>query len=396
MSDPARLRTRAPGEHLLRTRPLVMLCGPPRVGKSTACRSLASSLLDWDDSEDRRVFLRGAAAVLEHLGRPRARDAIVGFDNLCRYRKWREFLRDFRARSGPQMRLIVTNDAAPEVERPGPAGPRIRCAYLRIHPWSVGECVREDWSATLIHPAAAVDEADWAALLDHGGFPEPFIRRDPAFTRQWHSVGVPRASGAAVQEAAPLHDPVGLQSLAGLLAAYSSCSLVYSDFSRELGVTVETVTRWVDLLSRLHYGFCVRPWFTRVVKALRREPKWFLRDWSGLTDPVARQKTFVACHLLKAVESWSDLGLGRFALRYVRDKLGREVDFLVTRNDRPWFLVTVGNARRQSECLARFQSAIRARHAFQLVFDAPFVSTDCFSLPGPTLVPARTLLSQLP
>jgi hypothetical protein len=181
-----------------------------------------------------------------------------------------------------------------------------------------------------------------------------------------------------------------------MLAPHSSAALVYSEFSRGLGVTVETVTRWVDLLARLHYGFCVRPWFTRVAKALRREPKWFLRDWSGVTDPVARQKTFVACHLLKAVESWSDLGLGRFGLRYVRDKLGREVDFLVTRNDRPWFLVAVGEHHRQSECLARFHSATRARHALQLAFDAPFVNIDCFGSPEPAVVSARALLSQLP
>jgi hypothetical protein len=32
------------------------------------------------------------------------------------------------------------------------------------------------------------------------------------------------------------------------------------------------------------------------------------------------------------VEGWTDLGLGRFELRYVRDKQQREVDFLVVRD----------------------------------------------------------------
>lgn len=391
MNELARPRTHGLIERLLRTRPLVMLCGPPRVGKSTACQSLTSSLLSWDDSADRRLLVQGAAAVVAHLGRALTRHATVGFDDLCRYRKWREFLEDFRARCGRHTRLVVTTDAAPETQHPGPA--RNRSTWLHVHPWSVGECVHPHWSAALLHPPGALDEGDWAALVEHGGFPEPFMRRDPTFSRQWHAA---RASGA-LQGRAPLHDPVGLQGLAGMLAPHSACSLVYSEFSRELGVTVETVTRWVDVLSRLQYGFCVRPWFTRVAKALRREPKWFLRDWSDVSDPVARQKTFVACHLLKAVESWSDLGLGRFGLRYVRDKLGREVDFLVTRDDRPWFLVAVGNDHRPSECLARFQSATRARHAFQLVFDAPFLDTDCFAgSPGPAVVAARTLLSQLP
>jgi hypothetical protein len=68
------------------------------------------------------------------------------------------------------------------------------------------------------------------------------------------------------------------------------------------------VRRWVDLLERLHFGFRVRPWFTNVSKALRKEPKWFLRDWSGIDEPGARAETFVACHLLKAVEGWTDMG----------------------------------------------------------------------------------------
>ena len=39
-----------------------------------------------------------------------------------------------------------------------------------------------------------------------------------------------------------------------------------------------------------------------------------------------------SCHLLKAVEGWSDLGMGTFELRYLRDKQQREVDFVVIRD----------------------------------------------------------------
>ena len=108
-------------------------------------------------------------------------------------------------------------------------------------------------------------------------------------------------------------------------------------------MSVDTVTRWVGLLVELQYGFCVRPWYSGVPKALRKEPRWFLRDWSAALDPSARMRTLVACHLLKAVEGWTDLGFGRFELRYVRDKLQREVDFLVLRDRKPWFLVAVAD-----------------------------------------------------
>jgi hypothetical protein len=159
------------------------------------------------------------------------------------------------------------------------------------------------------------------------------------------------------------------------------------------------VKRWLDLLVDLQYGFCVRPWSTGVPKALRKEPRWFLRDWSAVLEPAARIRTLIACHLLKAVEGWADLGFGQFELRYVRDKLKREVDFLVLRDRRPWFLVAVAPDRpghvAVAPALAYFQRMTRARHAFQLVLDGSFSGADCFAQSEPAVVSARTLLSQL-
>jgi predicted AAA+ superfamily ATPase len=73
-----------------------------------------------------------------------------------------------------------------------------------------------------------------------------------------------------------------METLMQLLAERSAQQLVYSGLAREIQVSVDTVKRWIDLLARLHYGFMVRPWLTNVAKALRKEPKSFQRDWSGV------------------------------------------------------------------------------------------------------------------
>jgi hypothetical protein len=121
-----------------------------------------------------------------------------------------------------------------------------------------------------------------------------------------------------------------------------------------------------------------------------------LRDWAEVSDPGARAETFIACHLLKAVEGWTDLGLGNFELRYLRDKEKREVDFLVIRNRKPWFLVEVKKADgRLDPNLGYFQRQLKALHAFQVVLETAYVQADCFKHNGPTVVPALTFLSQL-
>jgi predicted AAA+ superfamily ATPase len=393
MAEQARYHDQVLREHLGRAR-TVIVGGPRQVGKTAACSALSPKYLDWNDVTDRLVILRGSEAIIKHLGleRLREREATVVIDNLHGHRNWKGLLRNLSARYGARLRLVVTTLDVPRGPR---SGLPVSSHVLRIHPWSVGECARTVPADSPVRAPAAISDADWAALLEHGGFPEPFAKRDPRFTRRWYAKRQQELLESDLLRLAAVRNPAIVQMLALLLAERSATRLVYSELSRELGVSVDTIRRWMGLLVGLQYGFCVRPWFSRVPKALRKEPKWFLRDWSGITQPLARGQTFVACQLLKAVEGWTDLGFGRFELRYVRDKSKREVDFLVMRDRRPWFLVALADNEVMSPALRHFQDCTRAPHAFHVVLDGPFSATDCFELTEPAVVSARTLLSQL-
>ena len=88
---------------------------------------------------------------------------------------------------------------------------------------------------------------------------------------------------------------------------------------------------------------------------------------------------------------------GRIYTAILRDTQKREVDFLVVRDGQPWFLVEAKDASTAlSPSLAHFQKQTGAPHAFQAVVQLPYVQADCFAVHTPTVVPARTLLSQLP
>jgi uncharacterized protein len=273
-----------------------------------------------------------------------------------------------------------------------------RYLLYRMYPLSVAESLRTALPVHEIQAPTEVASADWDALWEHGGFPEPFLRRDSRFTRRWRSL---RQAGAVV-ERRPTRGRAGersgtMETLMQLFAERSAQQLVYSSLAREIQVSVDTVKRWIDLLARLQYGFMVRPWFKNVAKALRKEPKWFQRDWSWLADDGARAETLVACHLLKAVEGWTDLGFEDFELRYLRDKQRREVDFLVVRNRKPWFIAEVKLGETSlSPALAYFQAQTKAAHAFQVVMTLGYQSADCFAVHRPVVVPAKTFLRQLP
>lgn len=398
MSERLRLYSAVLQDHLLKNRQMARIAGPRQVGKTTVCRSLSDAYLNWDNADDRRSLLRGPASLagLLQLDRLRARPPVAVLDELHKYPKWKGLLKGFFDTHGDRVRLLVTGSSRLDVFRRGGDSLMGRYLLYRMHPWSVGECLRTDLPVREIQPPREVAVADWDALWEHGGFPEPFLRRDSRFTRRWRSLRQEQLSREDLREVAHITDLGTMETLMQLLAERSAQPLVYSNLAQEIQVAVDTTKRWIDLLGRMHYGFMVRPWFKNVAKALRKEPKWFLRDWSGLADDGARAETFVACHLLKAVEGWTDLGLGDFELRYLRDKQKREVDFLIVRDRQPWFLVEVKlTDAGLSPSLAHFQSQTKAVHAFQIVLNLPYEPADCFKVNHPVVVPAKTFLSQL-
>ena len=131
--------------------------------------------------------------------------------------------------------------------------------------------------------------------------------------------------------------------------------------------------------------------------SLIKEPVLYFWDWSIIEDEGAKFENFVASHLLKFVHYNTDIGNGDYDLHFIRDKEKREVDFLVTRNQKPWFLIEAKCSANEklSPNLKYFQEQIKCPHAFQIVRDFDFVNKDCFEHHDPIIVPAKTFLSQL-
>lgn len=384
--------------HLGEYRQMAFVSGPRQVGKTTVCEGASSVYWNWDNTDDRRLILAGPAAMAAELGldQLRAKPPVVTFDELHKYPKWKGLLKGFFDSYGKKVKTIVTGSSRLDVFRRG--GDSLMGRYLpyRMHPWSVAECLHTDLPASPVRAAKNISDDDWNALREHGGFPEPFLKRDARFTRRWGTLRQEQLSKEDLREVSQVQDLGAIEVLMRILAERSGQQLVFANLAAEVGASVNSAKRWVDLLERLHYGFLVRPWFKNVTKALRKEPKWFLRDWSGIDDAGARAETFAACHLLKAVEGWTDMGLGNFSLHYLRDKMKREVDFLVVRDRKPWFLAEVKHSDMSlSPALAHFREETKAAHAFQVVMEMPFVGADCFKQTDPVVVPARTFFSQL-
>jgi predicted AAA+ superfamily ATPase len=396
-----RLYERLFAEHLREHRQMVLVAGPRQVGKTTTCRTLASErgYLNWDDQDHRRLILQGPGAVAAHVGLERLGPGrpVVVFDELHRYGRWKTFLKGFFDTWGERARIIVTGSSRLDVYRRGGDSLMGRYFLYRMHPLSVGELVDPTVPSDPVRRLPRQLAADaWTALWEHGGFPEPFVRRDRRFSNRWQRLRVQQLVREDIRDLTRIQEIDRIEVLVALLAERSGTQLSYSSLAGEVQVSVDTMRRWLAVLGTLHHGFLVRPWFKNVTRSLRKEPKWYCTDWSTVADPGRRAETLVAGHLLKAVHLWTDLGLGRYELRYLRDRQKREVDFVIVRDGRPWILIEVKLAEeRLDPALRYFQEHTGAQHAFQAVLEMPWVEADCFARTDPCTVPARTLLSQL-
>lgn len=386
--------------HFTQGRQMAFVSGPRQVGKTTVCRKDAA-YLNWDNLDDRRLINAGPRAVVERVSQGPApasgRRRRLVLDELHKDRRWKTFVKGFFDSYGDDFEIIVTGSSRMDVYIRGGDSLMGRYFPYRMHPFTVAECVRTDCPDAPVRPPMPISEDDWAALWEHGGFPEPFLRREPTITRRWRETRLSQMEGQEIRTLEGLRDYARVEQLLLILQERSACQLNYSELAQGVQVSSPTIKNWIRLLEQLHQGFRLTPWTRSIARSLRKEPKWFLRDWSGVADPGRRAETLLACHLLKAAEGWSDLGFGKFTLHYLRDKRKAEVDFLMARDGEPWMLVEAKvGAGALSPSLVRFQQATGAPHAFQVVLDAPYEAADCFAEVGQArVVPGRTFLSQL-
>jgi hypothetical protein len=119
-------------------------------------------------------------------------------------------------------------------------------------------------------------------------------------------------------------------------------------------------------------------------------PKAYLWDWSEVEAPGPRFANLVALHLLKWCHFLQDHEGYRVDLHYLRDRTGREVDFLVTHGRRPWFAVEARlTGTSIDSSLVYFRERLKIPFAYQVVLDA----TRDVVQDGVRCLPAATFLS---
>ncbi len=389
--------------HFLENNQIAIVSGARQVGKTTLARDIHNPdnvfYLNWDDFNDRELLLKGSQSIAEYVGLDKltSQKSLVIFDEIHKFSKWKQLVKGFYDRYGKECHILVTGSARMDVFKKGGDSLMGRYFNYRLHPLSVSELLNRPLPTTELHKPSQLAGTDFQSLLSFGGFPEPFLKKSERFFNRWSQLREQQLLKEDIRELTQVQELAQLETLAILLKGQIGQLTSYTSLAKKVRVSVDTIRRWIKILESLYYCYSIRPWTNNVARSLLKEPKYYLWDWSQCTDIGARNENFIASHLLKAIHMWTDQGIGKYELYFLRDKDKREVDFLVTKNQKPWFMVEVksSNNDRLSPHLEVFQKQLNVDHVFQVSIDSDFINKDVFSIHRPTIVPAKTFLSQL-
>ena len=389
--------------HFSEHQQMAIVSGPRQVGKTTLAQSIQDSknthYFNWDDYNDRERLLAGGQSIASHMHLERLRDQkpLVVFDEIQKFSGWKQIVKGFYDHYKDQCHILITGSARMDVYKKGGDSLMGRYFNYRLHPLSVGELIKNANAETEICPPKKILNKDYDALLKWGGFPEPFLKNDKRFYNRWSRLREQLLLQEDIRELTNVQELGQLELLALLLKNQSGQLTSYSSLARKVRVSVDTIRRWITILESLYYCYSIRPWTKNVTRSLLKEPKYYLWDWSQCSEVGARNENFIASHLLKAVHMWTDQGMGEYGLHFLRDKDKNEVDFLITKDTKPWIMIEVKTSMKEklSFKLEKFAAQVNPKHIFQVAIEANYIDKDVFQTNQPLIIPAKSFLSQL-
>jgi predicted AAA+ superfamily ATPase len=137
----------------------------------------------------------------------------------------------------------------------------------------------------------------------------------------------------------------------------------------------------------MYVCFRVAPLGAPKIRAVKKERKLYLWDWSTVEDPGPRFENLVGAQLLKYCHFIEDTEGWPMELRYVRDSDRREMDFVVVRKRKPLFAVECKLSDRHVDSSLAYFAARTSIPRFFLVHlgKAHFERGKLTVLPFPTL-----------
>jgi uncharacterized protein len=308
-------------------RKIVLLTGPRQTGKTTLAKMLEKSFdyFNYDNPEHRLSLMEKSW--------DRAKPLVI-FDELHKMKNWKSWLKGIYDTEVIPPSLIVTGSAKLDVYKKVGDSLAGRFFEFRLHPLDLKEIKRE------LGPDKLEEKLD--RLLTLGGFPEPYLENDESYYNRWKRSHLDIILKQDLIDLENVQQIISIETLIQLLKKKVGSPISYSSLAEDLQCSDKTIKRWLTILERLYVVFKVPPFHRNISRSILKAPKYYFYDTGQVNnEPGMRLENLVACALLKEMHFREDCLGEKWNLCFLKNKDGREIDFLLTKNEKPALMLEV-------------------------------------------------------
>lgn len=245
--------------------PVVAILGPRQCGKTTLAAMYSHTL---DDESIIRFDLEDPTH-LSRLDSPKLAlkdlHGLVIIDEVQRVPDLFKVLRVLVDRPDNPARFLILGSASRDLIRQSSESLAGRIGYIELTPLSLIEVGKEN-----------LDKL-WFA----GGFPPSFLAKSEDIGKAWRRAYISTFLERDIPGLGLSIAPQALRRFWMMLAHYHGQTMNYSEIGRSLGVSDNTVRRYLDILTSTFMIRQVPPWYENIKKRQVKAPKIYIRD-SGI------------------------------------------------------------------------------------------------------------------
>lgn len=321
---------------------MVLLAGPRQCGKTTLSLGLIrknkGAYYNWDEDLHKEQIRKSNLD----------QDAKLWvFDEIHKFSRWRNWLKGKYDLYHSKHQILVTGSAKLDLYHRGGDSLQGRYYFHRLHPFTLSELTNtkilnslEEILELETKANKATDEG-LANLLKFSGFPEPLFSNSEEEAARWRISYGYRLIKEDIQSLENLIHIDKTKDLYDHLPNTVGSPLSINSLREDLELNFKTVSRWVDIFDKNYVSFRIPPFGSPKIRAVKKEQKLYLWDYSRIEKDSYRLENLVAQHLLRLCDWFLDTKGKEYELRYFKDIDKREVDFIILEKNKPIVAIEV-------------------------------------------------------
>ncbi|MCK4524003.1 ATP-binding protein, partial [candidate division WOR-3 bacterium] len=326
----------------------ILIIGPRQVGKTTLANQISKKYKNsfYYNYDEYPLKVLNKPYFYEELNRRDSSKPLIIFDEIHKFYKWKSYIKGVYDKDSSKYDFILTGSGRMDLYQKGGDALTGRKNNLYLFPFTLSEfCKRRKVEGFLYDPMNFINYSKnkesyklMNIFLDISPFPEPFLKNNKRFYRRWKKDYRTQLVRQDIRDASNIMDIIKLENLLLYIPENVSSNLSYLSCAKMLEVSPNTIKKWLYHLSSFFLIFSIMP-YTKTSKALLKEKKYYMYDYGVVNNLSAKFENMIALELLRLINNLNDLGVDNFELRYIKNRLGEEVDFIILKNNTPFLLI---------------------------------------------------------